>query len=93
MEAFPWDTAPRYLLRDRDGIYGHEFTSRVDHMGIKEVKTAPRSPWQSPYVERLIGTLRRDCLDHVIVLSENHLRRIVRGYLGYYHSCRTTPFA
>jgi transposase InsO family protein len=89
VEAFPWDTAPRYLLRDRDGIYGHEFTSRVDHVGIKEVKTAPRSPWQSPYVERLIGTLRRDCLDHVIVLSENHLRRIIRGYLGYYHSCRT----
>jgi len=89
VEAFPWDTAPRYLLRDRDGIYGHEFTSRVDHTGIKEVKTAPRSPWQSPYVERLIGTLRRDCIDHVIVLSDNHLRRIVRGYLGYYHSCRT----
>ncbi len=89
VEAFPWDTAPRYLLRDRDGIYGHEFTSRVDHMGIKEVKTAPRSPWQSPYVERLIGTLRRDCIDHVIVVDENHLRRILREYLAYYHGCRT----
>ncbi len=88
-EAFPWDTAPRYLLRDRDGIYGHEFTSRVDHMGIKEVKTAPRSPWQNPYVERLIGTLRRDCVDHVVVFNENHLRRILRDYLAYYHSCRT----
>ncbi len=89
VEAFPWDTAPRYLLRDRDGTYGHEFTSRVDHMGIKEVKTAPRSPWQNPYVERLIGTLRRDCIDHVIVVGENHLRRILREYLAYYHSCRT----
>ena len=89
VEAFPWDTAPRYLLRDRDGVCGHEFTSRVDHMGIKEVKTAPRSPWQNPYVERLIGTLRRDCLDHVIVVSENQLRRILRDYLAYYHSCRT----
>jgi transposase InsO family protein len=89
VEAFPWDTAPRYLLRDRDGIYGHEFVGRVRSMGIREVMTAARSPWQSPYVERLIGTLRRDCLDHVIILSETHLRRIVRGYLGYYHSCRT----
>ena len=89
MEAFPWDTAPRYLLRDRDGIYGQEFTKRVEHMGIKEVKTAARSPWQNPYVERMIGTLRRDCLDHVIVFNENHLRRIVRNYLAYYHGART----
>ena len=89
VEAFPWDTAPRYLLRDRDSIYGQEFTGRVDHMGIKEVKTAPRSPWQNPYVERLIGTLRRDCTDHVIVVGENHLRRIVRDYLVYYHGSRT----
>lgn len=58
-------------------------------MGIKEVKTAPRSPWQSPYVERLIGTLRRDCIDHVIVLNESHLRRILRSYFYYYHDCRT----
>jgi transposase InsO family protein len=89
VEAFPWDTAPRYLLRDRDGIYGQEFTTRVKHMGIKEVKTAPRSPWQSRYVERLIGTLRRDCIDHVIVLGDKHLRRILHDYLGYYHKCRT----
>ncbi len=89
VEAFPWDTAPRYLLRDRDGIYGHEFTSSVDHMGIKEVKTAPRSPWQNPFVERLVGTLRRECIDHVIVVGENHLRRILRDYLVYYHNCRT----
>ncbi len=89
LQAFPWDTAPRYLLRDRDGIYGDEFTSRIGQMGIKEVKTAPRSPWQNPYAERLIGTLRRDCIDHLIVVGENHLRRILRDYLVYYHSCRT----
>src|SRR5215469_7434161 len=78
VEAFPWETAPRYLLRDRDGLYGGEFSSRVQSMGIREVKTAPRSPWQNPYVERLIGTLRRDCLDHIVVLNENHLRRLLR---------------
>jgi hypothetical protein len=89
VEAFPWDTAPRYLLRDRDGSYGHEFVAKVRSMGIREVKTAPRSPWQNPYVEELIGTLHRDCLDHVIVVSENQLRRILQDYLAYYHSCRT----
>jgi transposase InsO family protein len=89
VEAFPWETAPRYLLRDRDSIYGQEFTERVDHMGIKEVKTAPRSPWQNPFVERMIGTLRRDCLSHVVVLNENHLLRLVRRYLAYYHGFRT----
>ena len=89
VEAFPWDTAPRYLLRDRDGVYGVEFSSRVKGMGIGEVKTAPRSPWQNPYVERLIGTLRRECLDHVVVLNETHLRRLLRDYLLYYHSART----
>ena len=89
VQAFPWDTAPRYLLRDRDGTYGHDFVQRVCSMGIKEVRIAPRSPWQNPYAERFIGTLRRDCLDHMIVRSENHLRRVVRDYLGYYHTCRT----
>ena len=89
VEAFPWDTAPRYLLRDRDGIYGHEFTTRVVHMEIEEVKAAPRSPWQNPYVERLIGTLRRDCIDHLIVVGKTHLRRVLRDYLAYYHGCRT----
>ena len=89
VEAFPWNTAPRYLLRDRDGTYGLEFSGRVQAMGIREVKTAPRSPWQNPFVERLIGTLRRDCLDHVVVLNENHLRRLVRRYLAYYHGFRT----
>ena len=89
VEAFPWETAPRYLLRDRDGVYGVEFSSRVKGMGIREVKTAPRSPWQNPYVERLIGTLRRECLDHVVVLNEAHLRRLLSQYLIYYHRART----
>jgi putative transposase len=73
VEACPWETAPRYLLRDRDAVYGGAFSSRVQTMEIHEVKTAPRSPWQNPYVERLIGTLRRECLDHVVVLNETHL--------------------
>jgi putative transposase len=89
VEAFPWDTAPRYLLRDRDAVYGVVFSSRAQSMGIHEVKTAPRSPWQNPYVERLIGTLRRDCLDHVVVLNAPHLRRLLSGYLIDYHSART----
>jgi transposase InsO family protein len=89
VEAFPWDTAPRYLLRDRDAVYGVVFSSRVQALGIREVKAAPRSPWQNPYVERLIGTLRRDCLDHIVVLNENHLRRLLRDYLLYYHHART----
>jgi putative transposase len=89
VEAFPWETAPRYLLRDRDAVYGVVFSSRVQALGIREVKAAPRSPWQNPYVERLIGTLRRECLDHVVVLNETHLRRLLRNYLAYYHRVRT----
>jgi hypothetical protein len=89
-EAFPEDSAPRYMIRDRDGVYGDVFRGRVKAMGIKEVLIAPRSPWQSPYVERRIGTLRRDLLDHVVVIGEKHLRRLVREYLdGYYHPART----
>ena len=80
VEAFPWDTAPRYLLRDRDSIYSAAFQERVGHMGIEEVKTAPRSPWQSPYVERLIGSIRRDCLNDVIILNERHLHRVLQSY-------------
>ena len=89
VEAFPWQTAPRYLLRDRDAVYGVAFSRRAQSMGIHEVKTAARSPWQNPYVERLIGTLRRECLDHVVVLNEPHLRRLLREYLIYYHGART----
>jgi putative transposase len=89
VEAFPWDTAPRYLLRDRDAVYGAVFSSRVQTLGIQEVKIAPRAPWQNPYVERLIGTLRRECLDHVVVLNDTHLRRVLHAYLAYYHGART----
>jgi transposase InsO family protein len=89
VEAFPWDSAPKYLLRDRDAIYGAELRKRVQAMGIGQVLSAPRSPWQNPFVERLIGTLRRDCLDHVVALNEHHLRRIVARYLDYYHDWRT----
>jgi putative transposase len=89
VEAFPWDEAPRYLFRDRDRIYGIHFRQRVRHMGIKEVLTAPQSPWQNPYVERLIGSIRRECLDHVIVLHERHLQRLLTGYFAYYHHWRT----
>jgi transposase InsO family protein len=88
-EAFPWETAPRYLIRDRDGSYGAVFRSRLQAMGINEVLTAPRSPWQNAYAERVIGTIRRECLDHVIVLSERHLRRILSSYFDYYHRSRT----
>jgi hypothetical protein len=76
VEAFPWDTAPRFLLRDRDGVYGADFRQRVESMGVEEVVIAARSPWQSPYVERMIGSVRRECLDNVVVLGERHLRRI-----------------
>jgi len=89
VNAFPYMTAPRFLLRDRDGIYGKEFRRRVAGLGMKEILIAPRSPWQNPYVERLIGTLRRECLDHVIVMNEQHLRRVIRDYLDYYHQDRT----
>ena len=89
IEAFPWDTAPRYLLRDRDGIYGIQFQRKVQSMGIEEALTAPRSPWQNAFVERVIGSIRRDCLDHVIVLNERHLKRILNRYFVYYHRWRT----
>lgn len=89
VEAFPWDTAPRYLLRDRDGIYGSAFRSRVKGMGIEEVQTAPRSPWQNPFVERLVGSIRRECLDHVVAVNEQHVRRILKRYFDYYRRCRT----
>ena len=89
VNAFPYDSAPKYLIRDRDKIYGANFVRRVRAMGIEQVLTAPRSPWQNPYCERVIGTLRRECIDHVIVLGEQHLRRILRRYLAYYHGSRT----
>jgi transposase InsO family protein len=89
VEAFPFESAPRYLLRDRDAIYGEKVRRRIKSLCIEEVVTAPHSPWQNPFVERIIGSIRRDCLDHIIVLNERHLRRILREYFSYYHSCRT----
>lgn len=89
LEAFPWGDVPRYLLRDRDDIYGAAFQQRVRHLGIEEVLIAPRSPWQNPFVERLIGSIRRECLDHVVVFHERHLQRILARYLAYYHRWRT----
>jgi putative transposase len=88
-EAFPWDTAPRYLIRDRDGSFGSTFSKRAEAMGISEVVTAPQSPWQNAYVERVIGSLRRECLDHVVIFNERHLRRVLSSYLDYYHGSRT----
>jgi putative transposase len=88
VEAFPYDTAPRVLLRDRDRIYGSCFANRVRGMEIEEVLIAPRSPWQNPFVERLIGSIRRECLDHVLVLNEAHLRRVLREYFVYYRDSR-----
>ena len=88
-EAWPWDDAPRFVLRDRDGIYGNACSRSQRTLGIEEVLTAPRSPWQNPFVERLIGSIRRECLDHVIVWNERSLRRHLLQYLAYYHQWRT----
>jgi hypothetical protein len=88
-EAFPEDSAPRYLLRDRDAVYGDTFRRRVEGMGIAEVLTAARSPWKNPYPERMIGTIRRHLLAHPIVLGERHLRRQLHRYLRYCHGART----
>ena len=88
-EAFPWDTAPRYLIRDRDSAYGEMFRRRVNAMGIRDRPTAPRSPWQNGHVERLIGSIRRECLDYTIIFGEAHLRRTLRAYAGYYNGTRT----
>jgi transposase InsO family protein len=88
-EAFPWDQAPQYLIRDRDASYGHAVTRRLAAMGIRDRPTAPHSPWQNGHIERLIGSIRRECLDHVVVLSEAHLRRVLRAYADYYNRVRT----
>jgi transposase InsO family protein len=88
-EAFPWDLAPHYLVRDRDASYGHAVTHRLAAMSIRDRPTAPRSPWQNGHVERLIGSIRRECLDHVLILGEGHLRRILNAYAGYYNELRT----
>ena len=88
-EAFPWDQTPESLIRDNDAIYGAVFKNRLKSMSIRDGPTAPRSPWQNGYVERLIGSIRRECLDHIIIRDESHLRRVLRAYAEYYNSART----
>jgi transposase InsO family protein len=88
-EAFPWDGAPGYMIRDRDRIYGTVVTRRLRAMGIRDKPIAPASPWQNGFAERLIGSIRRECSDHVIVLGEEHLRRILKSYADYYNGVRT----
>jgi transposase InsO family protein len=88
-EAFPWSSALAYLVRDNDRAYGHAFRSRVRAMGIRDRPISPRSPWQNPYVERLIGTIRRECLDRMLVVGEAHLRQILSSYAAYYNEVRT----
>jgi transposase InsO family protein len=88
-DAFPWNEAPGYLIRDRDGSYGHAVTKRLQAMGIRDHPTAPRSPWQNGHAERLIGSIRRECLDHIVVFGGAHLRRILRAYGDYYNNIRT----
>ena len=89
VEAFPEDSVPKYLLRDRDSIYGSFFRIRVKNLGIEEVISAPQSPWQKPFVERLIGSIRRECTDHVIILNKAYLKNILSSYFEYYHEDRT----
>lgn len=89
VEAFANRDAKRYLIRDRDASYGSEFRRRIQSLGMKEVITAPRSPWQNGFAERLIGSIRRECLDHVVVLNQGHLRKRLKSYLTYYHRSRT----
>ncbi len=88
-EAFPWDEAPRYLIRDRDTAYGVAVTCRLRAMGIRDRPISPRSPWQNGHVERLIGSIRRECLDHVVALGEGHVRHLLANYQAYYNSART----
>jgi transposase InsO family protein len=88
-EAFPWDGAPGYMIRDRDRIYGTIVTRRLRAMGIRDKPIAPASPWQNGFAERLIGSIRRECLDHIVVFGEDHLRRILRSYARYYNDIRT----
>ncbi len=89
VEAFPWETTARYVIRDRDRIYGTDFRRRVEGLDLHEVSIAPRSPWQNAYAERFIGSLRRECLDHVIVLNERHLGRMHSDYARYYNRSHT----
>jgi transposase InsO family protein len=88
-EACGWEQIPRYLIRDRDGAYGEIFMRRVRSIGIRDRPTSPRSPWQNAYAERLIGSIRRECVDHVVVFGERHLRHVLLSYMSYYNGTRT----
>jgi transposase InsO family protein len=88
-EAFPWDRTPTYLVRDNDGAYGFAFRRRVRAMGVRDRPTMPRAPWQNGHVERVIGSIRRECLDHLIILNAAHLRRMLKAYVDYYNNDRT----
>ena len=88
-EAFPWASAPAYLVRDNDRAYGHIFTFRVRAMGIRDRPISPGSPWQNGHAERLIGTVRRECLDRMLIFGEQHLRRVLASYAAYYNQART----
>jgi putative transposase len=89
IQAFPFDTAPKYLIRDRDGIYGEEVLGTIHNLGMVDKPTSPRSPWQNGFCERMVGTLKRECLNHMIILNERHARRIIGEFLQYYHDDRT----
>jgi len=89
IQAYPFDTSPRYLIRDRDSIYDQQVVDTLYMLGIRQVVIPRRSPWQNGFCERIIGTIRRDCLDHLIVMNERHLRRVLKEYLAYYHRSRT----
>ena len=88
-EAFPWDEAPAHLIRDRDAAYGLAVTRRLAAMGIRDHPIAPRSPWQNGHAERLIGSIRRECLDHIVIFGEAHLRQVLKAYAAYYNHVRT----
>lgn len=89
IEAFTWKSSPRFLIRDRDSKFGHKFKSRLRHLEIHDIQTAYRSPWQNGYVERLIGSIKCECLNHVIIMNETHLNNIMKSYIDYYHNSRT----
>ena len=88
-EVFPFETAPKYLIRDGDAKYGSAVKRRITSLGMKDVVTTPASPWENAYAERVIGSFRRECLDRIIVVNERHLRRVLKEYLIYYHEHRT----
>ncbi len=89
LQAFPFDSAPRFLIRDRDGIYGQKVPDTLTNLGVEQVVISPRSPWQNGFCERIIGSIRQECLDHLIVLNGKHLRRVLKEYFTYYHESRT----